>query len=316
MSKTLKYILCFFSLITACKGTEVKFETITITKNQVKEMISFLTSDELQGRNTGTEGIEKSANYIETKFKEYGIKPYYESYRDSFKVKDLDGYNVVGFLEGNDDQLKDEIVIVGAHYDHIGYGKPVDNDSIANGANDNASGTAGVLAIAKYFAAKKDNKRSIMFALFTAEELGLLGSKNLAKRLKEENANLYTLITFEMIGVPLIDKDYTAFLTGYDMSNMGSKINEYANTTFVGKSEIAVKYSLFKRSDNYPFYQLFDIPAQTISSCDLTNFDYYHHVDDEVDKLDYNFMADLINKTVLAIDTIVNTPTQEIKMNE
>jgi hypothetical protein len=287
-----------------------------VTPKELNESVSYLASDDLEGRKTGTEGIDKAAIFIEKKFKSYSVKPYFEGYRDTYKVGDTDAFNVIGFIEGNDPALKNEIIILGAHYDHIGFGKKVDNDSIANGANDDASGTAAVMAMARYFSEKKSNKRSIMFALYSGEEMGLLGSKHLAQRLKSENINLYTMISFEMIGVPFEDRDYMAFLSGYDLSNMASKLNEYSVSNFIGFSEIAKQYNLFKASDNYPFYEAFKLPCQTISSCDLSNYDYYHHVDDETDQLDYEFMASLLNRLILSIETMSITPTKEIKMNE
>ncbi|MBC3759489.1 M20/M25/M40 family metallo-hydrolase [Hyunsoonleella sp. SJ7] len=309
-----KLLILMLPLLFCCCKSEVKAKPITITSEDVQNIVSYLASDSLKGRDTGTEGIDKSASYIENQFNHLGVKPYFETYRDNFMVDSLDAFNVVGYLEGTDEKLKDKFIILGAHYDHIGYSKKVEGDSIANGANDNAAGTSAVMVMAKYFANKKNNKRSIIFALFSAEEKGLLGSKHLAKRLKEENLNLYTMVNFEMVGVPFKDRDYKAFLTGYDMSNMAKQINDYAGSNLIGKSDVAVKYQLFKRSDNYPFYLEFNVPCQTISSCDMSNFDYYHHVDDEVDKLDFNFMANLINRTIPAIEKMSNTPTQEIKL--
>ncbi len=306
------FLILFFSCKSSVEG-QVKKNEITI--NQVKESVEFLTSDELQGRNTGTIGIDKAATYIENIFAKNSIKPYFETYRDSFNVNNIVGYNVVGFIEGNDSKLKDEFVIIGAHYDHIGYGKIVDNDSIANGANDNAAGTSAVLALAEYLAKEKSNKRSIIISLFSGEEMGLKGSKHLAEILKEKNLNLYTMLNFEMIGVPFKDRDYEAFVTGYDLSNMAEVMNGYIGSHYIGRSEIAVKYNLFRQSDNYAFYQVFNVPCQTISSCDLSNYEYYHHVDDEADKLDYDHMTKLINKMIPAIEHICNSPTKEIKMN-
>ena len=312
-------------LIVSCK-TATKSEAIIITSTEVKETVSYLASDDLQGRHVGSEGIDKAATYIENQFKSYGVKPYFDTYRDHFKIDSLDAFNVVGFIEGTDEKLKDEVIVLGAHYDHIGFGNDAKQksrkgniteiDSIANGANDNAAGTSAVIAMAKYFAAKKTNKRSIMFALFSAEELGLLGSKHLAKRLKSENINLYTMVNFEMIGVPFKDRDYQAFVSGYDLSNMADKINEYVGSNFIGSSDVAKKYNLFKQSDNYAFYEEFKLPCQTISSCDLSNYDYYHHADDESNELDYEFMADLINKSIVAIEKMSNTKTKEIVMYE
>lgn len=326
----MKYIIPLFALlfITSCKTkTTTKSESISITSNEVKNMVSYLASDDLQGRHTGSKGIEKAASYIESQFKAFGVKPYFESYRDNFKIKDsISAFNVVGFVEGSDEKLKDEVIIIGAHYDHIGFGDDARHksrkgsitktDTIANGANDNASGTSAVLAMAKYFAKTKKNKRSIMFALFSAEELGLLGSKHLAKRLKSEELNLYAMVNFEMIGVPFKDRNYQAFVTGYDLSNMAQKINEYVGNNLVGFSEVAKKYNLFKQSDNYAFYEEFKLPCQTISSCDLSNYDYYHHADDEINELNYDFMASLINEAIKAMEQMSNTPTKEILMYE
>ena len=295
---------------------QISIENYDMSASEIKSMVGFLAADNVEGRDTGSHGIEQAALYIEKKLLSYDVTPYFSTYRDSFKINDLEAYNIVGYLEGIDSILKKEVVLIGAHYDHIGFrARPVTNDTIANGANDNASGTATVLAMAKYFGATKNNKRSIIFALFTAEELGLRGSRHLAERLSTEKLNLYTMINFEMMGVPFLDRDYQVFATGHDLSNMAEVLNKYADNKLVGKSEEAAKFNLFKRSDNYAFYEQFNIAAQTISSCDLTNFDFYHHVDDESDKLDYEHMASVVNKFLPTLERVINSEVQEIKMN-
>ena len=305
-----------FIIILGCKSTiEESVKTIEITKDQVKSSLEYLALDELEGRSTGSKGIEKAAIYIENLFKENNIKPYFETYRDSFTVKDVIGYNVVGFIEGNDPDLKNEFVILGAHYDHIGTAKTVDGDSIANGANDDASGTVAVLEWAKYFSKTKNNKRSILFTLFSAEEMGLKGSGHLSERLKKANLDLYSMINFEMIGVPRAENEIMAYISGHDLSNMAKKLNAYTNTEIVGFLPQAKSYNLFKRSDNFPFYNQFGIPAHAISTFDFTNFDYYHHVDDEADKMDFNHMTSFMNKMIPALEGMINAPEKEIKMN-
>ncbi len=295
---------------------QISIDNHEMSASEIKSMVGFLAADNVEGRDTGSHGIEQAALYIEKKLLSYDVTPYFSTYRDSFKINDLEAYNIVGYLEGIDSILKKEVVLIGAHYDHIGFrARPVTNDTIANGANDNASGTATVLAMAKYFGATKNNKRSIIFALFTAEELGLRGSRHLAERLSTEKLNLYTMINFEMMGVPFLDRDYQVFATGHDLSNMAEVLNKYAGNKLVGKSEEAAKFNLFKRSDNYAFYEQFNIAAQTISSCDLTNFDFYHHVDDESDKLDYEHMASVVNKFLPTLERVINSEVQEIKMN-
>ncbi len=310
------HILSFCVVLAFSCKAQPNTEAVTITSNQVKEVVDYLASDAILGRDTGSEGIEKSAQFIEKKFKSFGVKPYYDTYRDNFKVRDsIDAFNVLGYIEGSDENLKNEIVLIGAHYDHVGFrARPMEGDSIGNGANDNASGTAAVVALADYFAKRNNNKRSLMFALFSAEEMGLLGSKHMAQKMKADGVNIYTVVNFEMLGVPFIDREYEVFVSGYDYSNIAEKINAYTNSNLVGKSDVAVKYSLFKRSDNYPFYQEYKIPSHTISSCDLTNYDFYHHVDDEADKMNYDHMANLINKLATALEVMTNTETQEIIM--
>ena len=287
-----------------------------VKPQDLRSSVDFLSSDVLKGRETATQGELVAAQFIRSKFIEAGIKPYFNTYFDTFESTRFKGVNVVGFIEGSDPELKDEIVLLGAHYDHIGLGPKVKNDSIANGANDNASGTAAVLAIANRLARLGTNKRSVIVALFSGEEKGLLGSKALAKKIKAQNIDLYTMLNFEMIGVPFIDRDYEIFLTGYELSNLGGKLNTYTNSTIVGISDVAKKYNLFKRSDNYSFYKEFKVPSHTISSCDLTNFDFYHHVDDEIDQLDFVFMATTINKLIPGILQICNTDSKEIQMYE
>lgn len=308
----IKILFLAILFIQSCTSNEYE----DVKPQEIFEIASFLASDDLKGRETATEGELKSAQFIKSKFIETGIKPYFKTYFDAFESKGVKGINVVGYIQGSDPKLQNEVVLLGAHYDHIGIGEKVKNDSIANGANDNASGTAAVLVIADRLAREGTNKRSVIIALFSGEEKGLLGSKALAKKLKVQGVDLYTMLNFEMIGVPFVDRDYEIFLTGYELSDLGEKLNSYTNTRMVGSSEVAIKYNLFKRSDNYSFYKEFKVPCHTISSCDLTNFDFYHHVHDEVDQLDFAFMATTINKLFPGIVQICNTDTKEIQMYE
>ena len=303
-------LACLFFQITHAQEFE------TINSRELHAIVDFLSSDALKGRETTTQGELMAAQFIQSKFIEAGIKPYFDTFFDSFESKRFKGINVVGYIEGSDPELKNEVVLIGAHYDHIGFAKKVKNDSIANGANDNASGTATVLSIAKRLSRLGTNKRSIIVALFSGEEKGLLGSKSLAKKLNTQNIDLYTMLNFEMVGVSFTDRDYDIFLTGYELSNLGNKLNTYTSSTMVGISDVAKKYNLFKRSDNYSFYKEFKVPSHTISSCDLTNFDFYHHVNDEIDQLDFVFMATIINKLIPGIVQICNTDSKEIQMYE
>ncbi|SEM01824.1 Peptidase family M28 [Aquimarina amphilecti] len=313
--KQISLFIIALLFITCKEVTIAQSQTSNIKASDVGSIMNFLASDELEGRDTGSEGLKKAANFIKEEFKKYGVDSYFDSYLNTFDAKGTETYNVVGYLEGHDPDLKKEFVVIGAHFDHIGTGKDVNGDTIANGANDNAAGSTAVISLAKHFAKTKSNKRSVLFVLFGAEERGLLGSSHLAKVLKEKNLDLYTMVNFEMIGVPLNDKSYKAYITGYEISNMADKMNEYSGKELIGFLPKAKEFQLFRRSDNYPFYEQFEVPCQTISTFDFTNYDYYHHVDDEVSEMNFEFMAELINDCVPAITKILNTQTKEIKLN-
>jgi len=296
--------------------SELKPPNPIILRASVKKNLEYLSSNELLGRETGTEGIEEAAVFIEIVFEENNIKPYYKTYRDTFGVGNKTAYNLIGYLEGSDPVLKNEFIILGAHYDHIGVGKEINGDSIANGANDNASGTVGVLELAKHFSKINDNKRSLLFVLFSGEEMGLRGSKQLAEKLNSEGLNLYAMVNFEMIGVPMQDKNYLAYVTGFEGSNLAEKFNEYSNSKILGYLPRANEYKLFERSDNYPFFQEFNVPAQTISTFDFTNYDYYHHVSDEAEKMDFPHIAHVIQSVIPGLYKMANTSEKEIKLNQ
>jgi hypothetical protein len=287
-----------------------------VAEENVIKTLSYLTSDELEGRDSGSEGIEKAAVYLENLLKENGVKPYFKTYRDTLSNFDKPAFNIVGYIEGTDKKLKNEFVIIGAHYDHIGMlQNGVNGDVIVNGANDNATGTTAVTEVAKYFAKFKNNKRSVLFVFFSAEEKGLLGSKHLAAKLKEQKMDLYFMFNFEMIGVPMKDKGMDFYLTGFGKSNMATTMNDYAGEKLVGYLPIETKYMLFRASDNYPFFTEFNVPAQTVSTFDFENFEFYHQPDDEFELMDTKHMTTVISKTIPVLEQMINAPKKEIKLN-
>ncbi len=299
------------------KDADTELESIVnlafADSSSVGQTLDFLASDQLQGRESGSAGIEEAAVYIESLFQANGITPYFSTFRDTLADFQPTSYNLVGLVPGNDRELAKEFIIIGAHYDHIGIIGTATNDSIANGANDNASGTVTVLELARYFGKNRPNKRSLLFVLFSAEEKGLLGSTHLAKRLKEQDFNLYTMLNFEMTGVPMTDKDYLLFLTGYNRSSLAEVSNKYAGEDLIGFLPQAEQFQLFQRSDNYPFHNIFQVPSQTFCTFDFTNYDFYHKVGDETWRLDYAHMANVINKMIPVVQGIANSNEMEIK---
>lgn len=306
-------ILLSLTALSAC-AQKKSSKNYKVDQKSVSETLKFLSSDALQGRAAGSKGLETAAQYLEDIFVKNGVKPYFASYKDTLSNFEKTTYNVIGYLEGTDPVLKKEFVVLGAHYDHIGITKtPIAGDSINNGANDDASGTTTVAEMVNYFGKTKSNKRSILFCYFSAEEAGLLGSQHLAAKLKAQNFNLYTMLNFEMVGVAM-KRDILAYLTGYGMSTMGEKLNEYAGKKLIGYLDVEMKYQLFRRSDNFSFYNEFQKPSQTICTFDFENFPYYHHVDDEFENMDLVHMTSFIQQMVPVVDKMVNAKTDEIVM--
>ncbi|WP_235294285.1 M28 family peptidase [Portibacter lacus] len=277
---------------------------------ETTEIISALASDEFGGRKPLTDGFKKAGEYVELYLKNNKISPYRnQSYKDSV---DLDGSitnNVVGVIR-NDSESNDYVMIC-AHLDHLGAAKG--DDKVYNGANDNASGVTAVLQVAKVLA-QYDFNQNIIVALFTAEESGLVGSKQLATKLKAENNNLTHVFNFEMIGKTLTTGSNQVYITGFNKSNLAEEMNKAVGFEFVKFLPTAVKYQLFSRSDNFPFYAEFNIPSQTISTFDFENYNYYHKAGDEVELMDLENMNDIIHTSTLAIGKILQD--NQVKLNE
>lgn len=308
-----------FAVILLCLFGQFLYAQDTISKGdnvkEIKVQLDVLASDAFQGRESGSKGLEQAADYISAYFKSQDIKPYYKTYKDTFYLKSKVGYNLIAEIKGSDPYLKRQPLIIGAHYDHIGFTKAVDGDSIANGANDNISGTVGVMQLAKRLKDKQP-KRPILFVLFDAEEQGLKGSTYLAEKLKSEDINPYVIFNLEMIGVPMLDQPQKAYLTGFDKSNFAKLFNDYAESEALILLSQAQKYQLFRRSDNYPFYKSFKIPAHSVSTFDFTNYDYYHHVKDEALLQDPKHINSLVNLWVEPLLKIANHTEKLIKLND
>ncbi len=258
------------------------------------ELINILSSDSLEGRYIGDSSFERAAKFVENYLKLIEVKPFFNgSYRDTLTIFRYHSFNVVGIIE-NRHSINDYILI-GAHLDHLGK-MDSQTDSIFNGANDNASGVAAVLQIARELKKYKFDKK-IIIALFTSEEFGLKGSKHLAQKLKKANINLSYVINFEMIGTPLSSFPENVYITGFNRSNFGEVANNVLGDEFIVSNGAEFSDNLFGASDNYPFYLEFNIPSHTISTFDFKNYKYYHSVSDEYSQLNIKHMDYIIQKT-------------------
>jgi Zn-dependent M28 family amino/carboxypeptidase len=286
-------ILILTLFIASCATKPISLEEVqeSITAIETEQILYTLASDEMKGRESASGGYQMAADFVTNFFEENGIEPFYPAYQDSLQTKEVWSYNLVGSL-GKFDQNKPTILI-GAHLDHIGVKNENEEDPIFNGANDNASGSTAVLQIAKFLATQK-RKQNVLVALFADEEKGLKGAAHLAQRLKKEGVSLAYMVNFEMLGATLTSGENQVYMTGYNLSDMPEKMNVYA-PEFVQFLPEAKQYNLFRRSDNYSFYQIHNIPAQTLSTFDFKNYDYYHKAGDEAEKLDVANMNEVIS---------------------
>lgn len=227
--------------------------------------------------------------------------------------------NVVGIIPGR--QLKEEFVIFSGHYDHLGIGKAnAEGDSIYNGANDDAAGTTAVMMLAHYFATKKDNERTIVFAAFTAEEIGGFGSQYFSLQFPPEK--VMAMFNIEMIGTESKWGTNSAYITGYERTDMGKILEKnLEGTQFRFYPDPYKTQNLFYRSDNATLARL-GVPAHTISTSRMeadtaaynkTVDKYYHSLNDEIETLDMKNMAEIIKAIAISSTSIIagkDTPSR------
>jgi Zn-dependent M28 family amino/carboxypeptidase len=310
--------LLYFSIVKAQSSlTDSLFHP-----DSIRQIVQVLASDSLEGRFTGTAGNLKAAYFIGEEFKKAGLSPvagnngYFQEIKPSW-------FNVISAIKGR--SKPGQIIIFSAHYDHIGTtetnpypglgGNAIaeKKDKVYNGANDNASGVAAVISLAKYFKQAENNERTLIFIGFTGEELGLLGSKYLANVFHPDS--IVAVINIEMIGRTDQNKA-KPFITGAEYSDLKNILNSnYEAYADKPEKEFFKKdpyqQSLFTRSDNYSFASK-GVPAHSIMQ--TSPYDkYYHNLNDETETLDFILMKRIIYGIAIGTRGLVNgtdTPTR------
>ncbi len=300
----------------------------------VRRDIFILAADSMEGRGTGTAGGDRAARWLAREFAQAGLAPAGDSGTylqrmplmrspvftpgapararavtswaawDTLSLDQrLTASNVVGLIEGSDPAKRDQVVLVTAHYDHIGIGRPVNGDSINNGADDDASGTVGLLELARQMMRGERPARTIIFAAVTGEEVGLIGTRwyinQPVRPLERTIANL----NLEMIGRPdtLTGGAGTAWLTGYERSTFGDMLTA-AGVPIVPDPRPTQRF--FERSDNIDFARR-GIPAHTLSTYNLHRE--YHTVADSSETMDIEHMARVIDAALIALRALANS---------
>jgi hypothetical protein len=334
-------IVFALSLTPAARAQQGRGAGDSATATRTAALLGALSHDSLEGRDTGSRGSAAAARLIAAELERAGLQPagdsgWFQRVPLAWRTQQLQGQggqtrtvrrlvtlpdlaardtvsaenrpaaqavNVVGILRGSDPVLRDEAIIIDAHYDHIGIAaQPVNGDSINNGADDDASGTVAVLEVARMLGRGTPPRRTIIFILTTGEERGLLGTRwyidHPVAPLERTVANL----EIEMIGRPdsLAGGTGKAWLTGYERSTMGQILRDNG-IALVPDPRPAQNF--FMRSDNIAFARR-GIPAHTISSFNLHTD--YHRVSDEARFADAAHMAAVINATARATRLIAD----------
>jgi hypothetical protein len=303
--------------------------------NRVAALLAALAHDSLEGRDTGSRGIAMAARIIEGVMREIGLQPagdsgYYQrvpvarqtvtlrdgatrrvmrlqpdfATRDTFPETDrVAAFNVVGVLRGSDPAARDSALVIGAHFDHVGMGRPVNGDSIYNGADDDASGVVAVLETARLLARQR-LRRTVIFVLFTGEERGGFGSRWYLDHPVLPLERTVAQLQVEMIGRPdsLAGGPGKGWLTGFERSTMGPMLRD-AGIPLVPDPRPTENF--FMRSDNIAF-AFRGIPAHTISSFNMHTD--YHRPSDEARLVDVPHMTAVIGAIARAAELLATGP--------
>jgi Zn-dependent M28 family amino/carboxypeptidase len=282
----------------------------------------------MEGRATATPGASRAARWIAAEMERYGLEPggdgsYFQTVPlalerspegrvlrlrrpgapDSLAPGEpVEDVNVIGVVRGADPVLRDEAVIVGAHYDHLGIGEPVNGDSIYNGADDDGSGVVAVLAAARALAAGPRPRRTVIFLLTTGEEQRLLGTLWYIDRPVVPLERTVADLQVEMIGRPdsLAGGPGRLWLTGYERSTMGEQL---AGAGIPVVRDPRPEFRFFERSDNIAF-AMQGIPAHTLSSFGMHPD--YHRPSDEVGRIDFAHLEAAVAAVTRAVRALAD----------
>ena len=276
-------------------------------RQSLEKHVYTLASDSLKGRLAGSEESRRAGDYIIAQLEGMGLKVDLQTFSRPMRGEIATMENIIATIEGSDPQLKEEWIVIGAHYDHIGISsnsknRPTDDaDVINNGADDNASGVAAVIELARIFKGMEGElKRSIMFIAFDGEEQGLWGSTYFVLNPPIPLEKIAVMLSLDMVGY-LQKSGWLKYEGIGTIDNLKRLISQNINPDF------KVKYKQFEMSfmgatDTHPF-ALQRIPTLYVSTGLLSP---YHQPADEADRIDYKGLASVTNHVSEVVDIIAN----------
>ena len=271
-----------------------------ITKEKVETVLGYLASDEMKGREIGTPENNNAAEYIAKLFKENNLEYCIgDSYLIPFDYKGKQVYNVCGVKKGKSDQF----LGFSAHFDHIGT-KQGGEDTVYNGADDNASGTTTIIELAEYFK-NKNPEFSMVFMGFNGEEKGMKGSKAIAANPEMDKIynKMTALFNIEMVATKSQFGENTLFMTGDDLSDFDELINSKSTNNFKIYPDPYKDQQLFYRSDNVSFLKK-KIIAHSFSTVDMTKAYHYHQLNDDMKVVDFDNLTNIINSLAATVEKL------------
>ena len=287
----------------------------------IRADIAYLASDALEGRGTGTAGNDSAAAYIARRFRALGLVPLDSGFEEHFIAhpvtahtaapRSLPTQNVVALLPGRDSSLRGEFVIVGAHYDHLGRSTegaldPDRKNAIRRGADDNASGTAAVLELARLLAASPP-RRSIIFVTFSGEELGLLGSEYFVSNSPVPLDSSVAMVNFDMVGRLREDKLIVyGVATATELPALLDSANVAVERQWRSPLRITALGDGYGPSDHSSFYAR-NVPVLHFFT-DL--HEDYHRASDVVSKINATGEAHVVEVAQSVIRSIADRPTR------
>lgn len=287
-----------------------------VNPKNLKKHIKYLSTDKMLGRETGMKGSSKAADYVEKYFKKYKLEPKGENgYRQNFTAKvtrvkvdnpERKSDNIIGFLDNNAPYT----IIIGAHYDHLGTGHiggsrdSLGVGKIHNGADDNASGVAGLLELARHYSSNDVKEPyNMLFIGFGAEELGLLGSKYFTENPTISLDSIQWMLNMDMIG--RYNPENGLAVIGYGTSSSFPKIFEGITSS--------IKFNKSKDgnggSDQTSFYKK-NIPVLFFHT---GGHDDYHKPSDDEDKIDYKAMEAILKLEIDVLDNSMKQPKMDFQ---
>jgi hypothetical protein len=259
----------------------------------LEKHVHFLASDQLLGRGFGTPQGKEAAEYIARQFKEAGVDPlngtYFQPFMGREGILNIPGINVVGLIPGNDPALKEEYIVLGAHFDHLGWFTDHGDTIVYNGADDNASGTASIIEIGRNLAASQASLgRSVIVVAFDGEESGLIGSRHFLNDSVVPPHTIKLMFSLDMVGMYEAHK-------GLNMKGVNLLYDAGLVTgELAGKYNITISKankSIEQRTDTAPFGAM-NIPAIAPNTGSESP---YHKPEDTAEALDYEGMARITN---------------------